>query len=235
MNAIAMIPARIGSTRLPKKNLALLGGRPLISYAIEAAKSAGVFSRVIVNADDEVFGKIAREWGVEFYLRPSDLGSSTAKSDHVAYDFMRQFPSDILAWINPIAPLQTASEVREALEHFQKEKLDTLITVKNEQAHAVFNGGPVNFRTDEVFAQTQDLTPVQTFVYSVMMWRSSTFISSMKKNGHALLSGRVGYFPVSKATSLIIKTQEDLMMAESLLTVRRKAEGYSVRYHEYHV
>ena len=51
MAVIAMIPGRIGSTRLPMKNLALLGGRPLLSYAVRAAKAAGVFDRIIVNGD----------------------------------------------------------------------------------------------------------------------------------------------------------------------------------------
>ena len=54
----AMIPARIGSTRLKMKNLALINGKPLIYYAIKAAKDSGVFERIIVNSDSECFSKI---------------------------------------------------------------------------------------------------------------------------------------------------------------------------------
>ena len=58
-NNVAMIPARIGSERLKEKNLALIDGKPLIYYAIRAAKDSGVFNKIIVNGDNELFGKIA--------------------------------------------------------------------------------------------------------------------------------------------------------------------------------
>ena len=64
---IAMIPARRGSTHLKAKNLALLNGRPLVSYAIEAAKASGVFDRVVLNSEDDIFSGIAQEYGAEFY------------------------------------------------------------------------------------------------------------------------------------------------------------------------
>ncbi len=65
----AMIPARIGSTRLKMKNLALINGKPLISYATEAAKASGVFNEIVLNSDNEVFADIAKRYGVGFYLR----------------------------------------------------------------------------------------------------------------------------------------------------------------------
>ena len=103
---IAMIPARIGSSRLAMKNLALLDGKPLIYYAIQTAKQSGVFEEVVVNSDSRVFEKIAIRYGVDFYFRPEQLGSSEAKSDSVVYDFMQHYPADVLVWVNSIAPLQ---------------------------------------------------------------------------------------------------------------------------------
>ena len=58
MNVVAMIPGRMGSERLPVKNLALIDGRPMISYAIEAAIGSGVFNRVVVNTDGEAIGEV---------------------------------------------------------------------------------------------------------------------------------------------------------------------------------
>src|SRR3990167_4794104 len=159
-----MIPARIGSTRLKMKNLALVNGKPLIYYAIEAAKTSGVFNKVVLNSDSEIFAEIARRYDVEFYQRPRELGSSTTKSDSVVYDFMSKYPSDVLAWANPTSPLQTGDEIKEVIDYFIKEKLDTLITTKEEQVHCVYQGKPVNFRMEGIFAQTQDLEPVQPFV-----------------------------------------------------------------------
>jgi CMP-N-acetylneuraminic acid synthetase len=227
---IAMVPARIGSTRLPMKNLALIDGEPMIAYAIRAAKDSGVFDRVVVNADAPVFAKIAERYGVDFYQRPAVLGSSTTKSDDVVHDFMKNHPADIVAWVNPTSPLQTAGEVREVIRHFQREELDTLITVKNEQVHANFAGSPLNYRTDELFAQTQDLLPVELFVYSVMMWRTAPFMAAYAKQGHAFFVGKVGFYPVDKLSAIIIKREEDLRLAEFVIKTMRQTGGAPLRY-----
>lgn len=225
-NIVAMIPARIGSTRLKMKNLALLGGKPVIAHAIQAARDAACFTRVVVNSDSEVFRGVAERYGAGFYHRPAELGSSTTKSDHVVYDFVEKNPCDIVVWVNPIAPLQTGGEVRDIVDYFRREQLDTLITVKNEQVHCLYNGAPLNFRTDEEFAQTQDLTPVQCFVYSIMMWRTDAFIAAFEQRGYALLSGKIGYYAVGRESSIVIKTAEDLRVAEHV--VRTRARGASV-------
>lgn len=230
MHVVAMIPARIGSERLKMKNLALLNGRPLISYAIEAAKSSGVFDQIVLNTDGEIFRSIADRYGVDWYLRPEKLGSSDTKSDDVVLDFMEKHPSDIVAWVNPISPLQVGEEVRAVVEYFVKEKLDSLITVENQQVHCVYKGSPINFNTDEIFAKTQDLTPVQPFVYSIMMWRSEVFMETFRAQGYALFCGKVGYFPVSKKSSVIIKTDEDLMIAESIIKAGHGTAEYEVKY-----
>ncbi len=227
---IAMIPARIGSTRLPMKNLALIDGEPMIAYTIRAAKDAGVFDRIVVNADAPIFGEIAERYGVEFYQRPAPLGSSKTKSDDVVYDFMQQNPGEITSWVNPTSPLQTGSEIREVVAAFESRDLDTLITVKNEQVHANFGGNPLNYRTDELFAQTQDLVPVELFVYSVMMWRTAPFIAAYDQDRHAFFVGRVGFHPVDKLSAIIIKREEDLRLAEFVIKSRKQSAGQALAY-----
>ena len=227
---IAMIPGRIGSTRLKMKNLALLGGKPLMSYAIEAAAAAGVFDRIIVNGDHEAFAAIAKEHGVEFYLRPAELGSSETRSDAVVYDFMRTHPAEVVAWVNPASPLQTGAEIRAVVEHFHAQRLDSLITVEEKFVHGLVNGQPVNFSPEEPFARTQDLIPVQLFVYSVMMWRTTMFMRTFEEKRYALLSGKFGVFPVSKPTAILIKTPEDLQIADALLRAQCAEGGVPIRY-----
>ena len=212
-----MIPARIGSTRFKMKNLALLNGKPLIAYAIMAALSSKVFDKVIVNSDSEVFRPIADEYGAEFYLRPLYLGGSSVKSDEVVKDFIEKHPSDILVWENPIAPLQTVEDIRNTIQYFLSNKLDSLFTVKEEQVQCVYDNQPINFDQQVKFAQTQDLKPVCPFVPFIMMWKTSTFIEALKENGYAFFSGKVGYFPVSRLSSVIIKYEDDFRVAEMLL------------------
>lgn len=226
----AMIPAKIKSTRLPIKNLALINGKPLIYYAIKAAKDAGVFDRIIVNAEDDIFEEIADRYNVDFYKRPDYLVKPTTKTDSVVYDFLKKHQCDILAWVSPIAPLQPHEELKNMVEYFVKNSLDSLMTVKNEQVHCIYNGKPVNFRIDEIFAQTQDLAPVKAFVYSTMMWRSSAFMKAFKQKGRALLCGKIGYFTVSKLSSIIVKKHEDLMLADYIMRAVASGGGYRVKY-----
>lgn len=226
-----MVPARMGSTRLAKKNLALIHGKPMIAWAVEAARDSGVFSRVVINSESEVFAKLAARYpDVEFYRRPEALGSSTAKSDHVVEDFMKAHPGDVCVWVNPIAPLQPPEEIRDAVGHFLEKKLDSLITVYPEQVHCLLGGRPINYDIGGVFAQTQDLQPVERFVYSLMMWRYEPFLRDMKEKGHAFFCGRFEAFPVEKLSALIVKTEDDLRLLDWIARGREAHGREPLRY-----
>ncbi|MBI2027719.1 MAG: hypothetical protein HYS98_07980 [Deltaproteobacteria bacterium] len=212
-----MIPARLGSQRFKKKNVALLDGRPLISYAICAAQQSEVFDKIILNSESDFFAPIAQRHGIEFYQRPISLGSSETQSDEVVYDFIQKHPCEVLAWVNSTSPLQTGSEVADVVRYFQEFHLDSLMTVKNEQVHCLYDQKPINFKIEERFSRTQDLKSIQALVYSVMMWRCEAFKRNYEKQGYGLLCGRVGYYPVSHKSSLIIKTENDFRMAEAYL------------------
>ena len=228
----AMIPARIGSTRFKMKNLAMLNGKPMIAYAIVAALSSKVFDRVIVNSDSDVFRSIAEEYGAEFYLRPEHLGGSSVKSDDVVQDFINKYPSDVVVWENPIAPLQTIEDIRNTIQYFLSNDLDSLFTVKEEQIQCVYENNPINYIEQDKFAQTQDLTPVCPFVPFIMMWKTDTFLNSLKERGYAFFSGKVGYFPVSRLSSVIIKYEDDFRIAEilikSMIEGKKEINYYSV-------
>jgi len=214
----AMIPARAGSERLKIKNLSLLDGKPLISYSILAAKDSGIFNKIIINSDNKLFKKISERYGVNFYLRPAELGGSTITTDEVVLDFMYNNQCDILVWLNPISPLQTGQEIMDVVRYFIDNNLNSLITVIDRQAHCVMDQKPINFSIEEKFKKTQDLTPIREMVYSVMMWKRSTFITEMELNGHAILHGKVDYYPVSKLSSLIVKTAEDLNLINYVIS-----------------
>ncbi len=78
-SAVALIGARGGSERVPGKNVRLLAGHPLLAYAIETARQAGVFERVVVSTDDEAIAKVARWYGAEVpFLRPAEYATSTS-------------------------------------------------------------------------------------------------------------------------------------------------------------
>ena len=214
----AMIPARVGSTRLKLKNLSLINGRPMIEYAINAAKASGVFDRIVLNGDHKIFEEIAERYHIEFFHRNKGLGSSDTKSDEVVFDFFQNHPeADILVWVNTIAPFQTPNEILDATSFFVNQHLDSLITVEEKKVHANYRNEPINYSTSELFAQTQDLVAIDLFAYSLMMWRRETFMLNYVKKGFALFSGKFATFKISRLSGHIIKDELDLKMANAMM------------------
>ncbi len=225
----AMIPARMGSTRLKQKNLALINNQPMVAYALLAAKNSGAFEKVYLNSENDIFQKIADRYSVDFYKRKEELGSSSTKSDDIVADFMINIPGDVTVWVNSISPLQSSEEIRLVVNYFIENDLDTLMTVRDEQVHCLFGDGPLNFSPHERFAQTQDLLPVRRFVYSIMMWKNKTFLEQYREAEGALFCGRVGYYSVSKESALIVKTEEDIKLIDSIVR-GAKARDWSLSY-----
>lgn len=76
---LAVIPARGGSKRIPRKNIKLFNGKPMIAWSIEAAKSSGLFERIIVSTDDVEIAEVAKQWGAEVpFMRPEVLSNDHA-------------------------------------------------------------------------------------------------------------------------------------------------------------
>ena len=87
MQKVAIIPARMGSQRLPKKNLAKFMGMPLIEYAIKRCKDSNCFDRIVVNSEDVELKTIADRNAVEFYHRRAELANNVATSE----DFIAKY------------------------------------------------------------------------------------------------------------------------------------------------
>ena len=232
LKTYAMIPARIGSQRLKMKNIALLNNRPLISYSIDNSKNSSVFDKIVLNSDHDIFQDIANRHKVDFYKRPRKIGKSKVNSDDVVFDFFESHPSaDILAWINPVSPLQDKNEIRKIVKYFKKNNLDSLITSENKYVHCMFNEDCVNFDKLKKFDRTQDLQPISIFVYSVMMWRRSAFISEYKKNNYAFFCGKFSTYTVSRQSGLFVKNKDDLDFIDLILkSQKNKHQSKTVRY-----
>jgi pseudaminic acid cytidylyltransferase len=84
VNTIAIIPARGGSKRIPRKNIKDFCGMPMVAWSIETAKNSRLFDRIIVSTDDDEIAKVAKEWGAEVpFMRPSELSDDFASTDSV--------------------------------------------------------------------------------------------------------------------------------------------------------
>ena len=89
------------------------------------------------------------------------------------------------------------------------------MSVVEANLECLYRGSPVNFTFDEK-TNSQDLTPIQRIVWAITAWRRSTFLEALAGGRCATYSGRIGYVPVGRMAGHVIKTQEDLDLAQAL-------------------
>jgi len=135
--AIALVPARQGSKRVPGKNVRVLGEHPLLAYTLAAARASGVFDAVIVSTDSEEVAAIARHYGAEVpFLRPAAYASDTSPDIEWLAHLVETLGSegrrwDAFALLRPTSPFRTADTIRRAWEAFSGEPgVDSLRAVE---------------------------------------------------------------------------------------------------------
>lgn len=213
-----MIPVRMGSQRLKKKNIALLNGKPLMEYAIRAAKEAKIFNKIYLNSENLKLKKYAKKLKINFFRRNSKLSKNNSKTDEVVKNFFDSFKEvETLVWVNTTTPFQTSVDIRKIVTFYFAKKADTLITVENKFAHVNYKNRPLNYSKKTKFKRTQDLSPIQSFVYSLMIWNRKAFLSNYKKNKSGVLSGKTVFYPIKSSSALMIKKKEDLQMANYMI------------------
>lgn len=132
MTIIAVIPARGGSRRLPRKNIRVLDGTPLIAFSIRAAVDSAVFDRVIVSTDDAEIAAIARDYGAEIpFLRDSQLADDFSPVSHVTIDALDRLQEECtaVAQLMPNCPFRTAADVRSSFVQFTEGTAGTQLSV----------------------------------------------------------------------------------------------------------
>jgi CMP-N-acetylneuraminic acid synthetase len=134
---LAVIPARGGSKRLPRKNILSLAGHPVIAYTIKAAAGAKRLTHWLVSTDDEEIAAVARAYGAPVpFLRPAAIAGDTDRNSAVirhAMDWMERAQGiryDILMLLQPTCPIRKSGHIDEAVELLWASDLDTLASVK---------------------------------------------------------------------------------------------------------
>ncbi|TLS19631.1 MAG: acylneuraminate cytidylyltransferase family protein [Betaproteobacteria bacterium] len=134
---LGIVPARGGSKGIPRKNLALLDGRPLIAWTIESALESGAFERLIVSTDDSEIAEVARREGADVpFLRPAEFAGDVAPAIGVirhALDALGLALSDSsssVAYLQPTSPFRTAAQLSEVVTLFENHRPDTLVSVQ---------------------------------------------------------------------------------------------------------
>lgn len=172
MKTLALIPARGGSKRIPRKNIRLLHGRPLLGWAVAAAQGAGCFDEIMVSTDDAEIAAVAREAGaaVPFARRPATATDHATTTDVIRevladYAVRGRGAFDLVCCIYPTAALLTPAHLRRGHELLLGDAAaDSVMAVQHyrhpiERAYRRRDGAmqPVDPRQHAV--RTQDLEP----------------------------------------------------------------------------
>lgn len=227
MNAVALIPARGGSKRLPRKNVIDFLGRPIIAYTIEAAQESGCFERVVVSTEDEEIAAVARQAGAMVDRRPKHLATDAAIVVDVCLDFLdreRQSKRDwpALCCLYATAPLRNAADIRATMRLLEPGQCDfaMAVTVFDLQPHIALKSAPDGTLTpmwpELLTLRASDLPALRvgngsTYGVNVEAFRRARSFYGPRMRGYEMPRGR----------SVDIDTAYDLELA--LWAARRQA------------
>ena len=135
IECLAVIPARGGSKGIPRKNVRLLAGKPLIAYNIEQARQASLVNRVVVSTDDAEIAAVSRQFGAEVVWRPAEISGDHASSEAAllhTLEYLQQsenYTPDLLAFLQCTSPLTLAEDIDGTLQALLEQQADTSLAV----------------------------------------------------------------------------------------------------------
>lgn len=171
MKNIAIITARGGSKRIPRKNIKAFCGKPIIAYSIEAALKSGVFDEVMVSTDDQEIKNIAITYGAKVpFLRSEKTSNDMAMTYEVLLEVLDEYEKrglkfEQLCCIYPTAPFITAEKLKLGMTQLENEEADTVIPIVAfsfpPQRGFIINDNNVTFKYPEnALKRSQDLEPM---------------------------------------------------------------------------
>ena len=229
MSCLAIIPARGGSKRIPRKNIALVAGKPLIAWAIENAQQTKGVDRIVVSTDDLEIAEVSKKWGAEVpFIRPEEYARDETPGTDVILHAVRWLeenenyrPTSILL-LQPTSPLREVEDIEKALELLNSGRTDSVVSVCPVHQHPYWmkkldaEGRMSPFvEVAKEIDRRQDLPPVYGLNGAIYLVTRD-----------ALMNGRSFYTPNTLATimpeehSLDMDTEWDLHVADLILKAR---------------
>ena len=225
MNILVIIPARGGSKGIPGKNIKLLGGKPLIYYAIDVARAIVDDTHICVSTDDDQIIRVVEQYGLSVpFIRPTELATDTAGSYGVLLHALSFYESkgelfDAVVLLQVTSPFRTVNHVREALNLYNKD-LDMVVSVKETDSNPYYlcfeedTEGMLHISKEEGhYTRRQDCPPVYEFngaIYIINPERMKAMpLNKFKK--------RVKYV-MDREHSVDLDTMMDWMIAEYMIT-----------------
>jgi CMP-N,N'-diacetyllegionaminic acid synthase len=229
---LALIPARGGSKRVPRKNVRTLGGKPLISWTIEQALASEAVDRVVVSTDDAETAAIAEQYGAEVpFIRPASLAADETPDLPVFVHALDELATvgyrpEFVAWLRPTAPLRTAHDVDRAVALLRSTGADCVRSICLTEHHPYWarrlDGDRllpfVDGVREEDFPQRQLLPPAYRLNGAVDVARTA-FVAGT--SGRELFGGDVRGYVMPHERSIDLDDELDFELAELLIARSR--------------
>lgn len=222
MNIVAIITARGGSKRIPRKNIKDFMGKPMIAYAIESALDSKVFDEVMVSTEDSDIAEVAKKYGAKVpFMRSAKTADDFAGTNDVLNEVIDSYKNlgkifDKFCCIYPCVPFLTGEILKNGYEKFINSKdLDSLIPIVRfsypiQRAVRVNGRGMLEYREPENMSKrSQDLEPM---FHDVGMFYFAKTDSFVKYN--SLMMPQTGYIELDESIVQDIDSKSDWQMAE---------------------
>tara|TARA_A100001515_G_scaffold144687_1_gene149554 strand:- start:467 stop:1099 length:633 start_codon:yes stop_codon:yes gene_type:complete len=210
MKVVSVIPARGGSKGIPLKNIVELGGKPLISYTIEASKQSNV-DETWVSTDSSEIASVVSEYGVKVIERPEDISTDTSQSEEALLHAARDSEFDVLVFIQPTSPLIKSEDINKGLE--MMDEYDSVFSVTKEHWIPRWTMDVKPFEW-EINNRPMRQDKPETYI------ENGAFYITKRKNlleSKLRYSGKMGVVEMPLSRSFQIDTIEDLELMEKLL------------------
>lgn len=221
MTFLAIILARGGSKRLPRKNILNLAGKPMIVWSIEAGLKSKYIDKVIVSSDDNDILEIAKQFGSDIIKRPSTLASDTATSFNAikhAIDNVERY--DFIVLLQPTSPLRTAEQIDEAIELRENKKSNAIVSVCKMDHSPLWSntlpkdGSMSSFLPDEIKnSRSQDLPNYYRLNGAIYICQTDRLL---KEESFFIKDNIFAYF-MDRRSSIDIDDEVDFKVAEVLM------------------
>lgn len=223
---LALISARGGSKGVPRKNIRLVAGKPLIAWTIDAATKSNKLDRIVVTTDNEEIADISQQYGAETpFMRPPSLAQDKSSSiDAVIHALHwlqanQNYCPDLVILLQPTSPLRTTADINAAIHLLQKKNASSVIGVCKTPHHPYWakkvdaTGKLSDFQSkDRTYAQRQELPPAYMVNGAIYLSQSQQFATH--KTFHITPSYA---YCMPQDRSLDIDTEWDLQVADFAL------------------
>lgn len=223
---VALIPARGGSKRIPRKNIRVLAGHPLLAYTIAAARQAGIFSGVYVSTEDAITAQVAKHYGAEVIDRPAKFATDISPDIEWVQHALRQISpkSHAFSILRPTSPFRMPETIRQAWRIFcalEPENYESLRAVEPVRQHPykmwMESGDRMYPFMAESFFNEYHSRPTQSLL-PVLVQNASLEIALANITERGTITGRnVIPFFVPNYEGVDINTELDWMLAEMLV------------------